>query len=151
MSAARKTTPARSKIARTIAQSPLVKTAIAGNDPNWGRIMAAAGRSGVAFDPDEASLTVCGHELFTDGQPTKFEKKTVAAALKIATSASCCWSATARGGQVLHLRFYARLYLRSMRITILKARFGVGEGLKDATAGTAGTYLGQRNWSWATR
>ncbi|MCY3021437.1 MAG: bifunctional glutamate N-acetyltransferase/amino-acid acetyltransferase ArgJ [Planctomycetota bacterium] len=69
-------------IARTIAESPLVKTAIAGNDPNWGRIVAAAGRAGVAFDPDEASLTVCGHELFKEGQPVPFDKPTVAAALK---------------------------------------------------------------------
>ena len=69
-------------IAKTIAESPLVKTAIAGNDPNWGRIMAAAGRSGVAFDPEVASLTINGHELFKDGQPTPFDKKTVADALK---------------------------------------------------------------------
>jgi len=39
------------KIARTIANSPLVKTAVAGSDPNWGRILSAAGNSGVAFDP----------------------------------------------------------------------------------------------------
>ncbi|HEY3320572.1 MAG TPA: bifunctional glutamate N-acetyltransferase/amino-acid acetyltransferase ArgJ [Planctomycetota bacterium] len=69
-------------IARTIAESPLVKTAIAGNDPNWGRIMAAAGRAGVAFDPQEAVLTVCGHELFRAGQPVEFDKQMVATALK---------------------------------------------------------------------
>ncbi len=39
------------KIARAIANSPLVKTAIAGSDPNWGRILSAAGNAGVAFDP----------------------------------------------------------------------------------------------------
>ena len=39
------------RIARTIANSPLVKTAIAGSDPNWGRILSAAGNAGVAFDP----------------------------------------------------------------------------------------------------
>ncbi len=39
------------KIARAVANSPLVKTAIAGSDPNWGRILAAAGYAGVAFDP----------------------------------------------------------------------------------------------------
>jgi glutamate N-acetyltransferase/amino-acid N-acetyltransferase len=70
------------KIARTIAESPLVKTAIAGNDPNWGRVMAAAGRSGVVFDPNEASLTLNGHELFKDGQPTEFDKPVVAQSLK---------------------------------------------------------------------
>ena len=70
------------KIARTIAESPLVKTAIAGNDPNWGRILAAAGRSGVPFDPDEASLTLNGHELFKDGQPLNGDAAAVAASLK---------------------------------------------------------------------
>jgi glutamate N-acetyltransferase/amino-acid N-acetyltransferase len=38
-------------MARTIANSPLVKTAVAGSDPNWGRILSAAGNAGVAFDP----------------------------------------------------------------------------------------------------
>jgi len=70
------------KIARTISESPLVKTALAGNDPNWGRIVAAAGRAGVNFDPDESSLTVNGHELFRNGQPLPFDKPTVAQALK---------------------------------------------------------------------
>ena len=40
------------RVARTIASSPLVKTMFAGGDPNWGRVLAAAGRSGVKFDPD---------------------------------------------------------------------------------------------------
>jgi glutamate N-acetyltransferase/amino-acid N-acetyltransferase len=46
------------EIARTIATSPLVKTALYGQDPNWGRILAAAGRAGVAFDPKEARILV---------------------------------------------------------------------------------------------
>ncbi len=45
-------------IATTIATSPLVKTALHGQDPNWGRILAAAGRAGVDFDPGRASITV---------------------------------------------------------------------------------------------
>jgi glutamate N-acetyltransferase/amino-acid N-acetyltransferase len=44
------------RVARTIAESPLVKTAIYGEDPNWGRVIAAAGRAGVEFDPDSVSL-----------------------------------------------------------------------------------------------
>lgn len=44
------------RIARSIANSPLVKTAIAGCDPNWGRILSAAGYSGVAFDPATVSI-----------------------------------------------------------------------------------------------
>ena len=42
---------AAARIARSIANSPLVKTAIAGSDPNWGRILCAAGNAGVAFNP----------------------------------------------------------------------------------------------------
>lgn len=64
-------------IARTIAESPLVKTAIAGNDPNWGRIVCAAGRSGIKIKPEDCALTVCGHDLFRDGQPLPFDAKKV--------------------------------------------------------------------------
>lgn len=46
------------RVARTIATSPLVKTALFGKDPNWGRILGAAGRAEVAFDPSEASLRI---------------------------------------------------------------------------------------------
>lgn len=46
------------KIARTIATSPLVKTAAFGKDPNWGRILGAAGRAGVTFDPSRALLRI---------------------------------------------------------------------------------------------
>lgn len=45
-------------IARTIVESPLVKTAVYGQDPNWGRVIAAAGRAGVEFDPDRVSLSI---------------------------------------------------------------------------------------------
>ena len=57
------------QIARTIANSPLVKTAVHGADPNWGRILASAGRSGVRFDPDTAVVRVGGVLLFENGQP----------------------------------------------------------------------------------
>jgi glutamate N-acetyltransferase/amino-acid N-acetyltransferase len=45
-------------VARTIGGSPLVKTAVYGEDPNWGRIIAAAGRAGVKFDPGAVSLWI---------------------------------------------------------------------------------------------
>jgi glutamate N-acetyltransferase/amino-acid N-acetyltransferase len=45
-------------IARTIVGSPLLKTAVYGEDPNWGRVLAAAGRAGVEFDPDRVSLFI---------------------------------------------------------------------------------------------
>jgi glutamate N-acetyltransferase/amino-acid N-acetyltransferase len=57
------------RVARTIANSPLVKTAVHGADPNWGRIVAAAGRAGVAFDIDRASVRVGGVLLFENGLP----------------------------------------------------------------------------------
>jgi glutamate N-acetyltransferase/amino-acid N-acetyltransferase len=47
-----------SAIARTIVGSPLLKTAVYGEDPNWGRVLAAAGRAGVGFDPDRVSLFI---------------------------------------------------------------------------------------------
>jgi glutamate N-acetyltransferase/amino-acid N-acetyltransferase len=57
------------QVARTIANSPLVKTAVHGADPNWGRIVAAAGRSGVMFDIDRATVHVGGILLFENGLP----------------------------------------------------------------------------------
>jgi len=57
------------QVARTIANSPLVKTAVHGADPNWGRIVAAAGRSGVRFDVDRATVRVGGVLLFEHGLP----------------------------------------------------------------------------------
>lgn len=51
---------AADQIARTIANSPLVKTAFAGADPNWGRVLAAAGRAGVAFDFERVDIWLAG-------------------------------------------------------------------------------------------
>ncbi len=61
-------------IAKTIANSPLVKTAMFGNDPNWGRILAAAGRAGVPFNPDRVDLDLAGIPVVRNGQPIEFEK-----------------------------------------------------------------------------
>ena len=55
--------------ARTIANSPLVKTAIHGGDPNWGRLVAAAGRSGAAFVLDRATVSVGPVQVFVSGVP----------------------------------------------------------------------------------
>lgn len=52
------------KVAETVALSSLVKTAIAGADPNWGRILAAAGRSGVPFNPDHAEIWLGGMKMY---------------------------------------------------------------------------------------
>jgi glutamate N-acetyltransferase/amino-acid N-acetyltransferase len=57
------------RVAKTIANSPLVKTAVHGADPNWGRIVAAAGRAGVSFDVNRATVHVGGILLFENGLP----------------------------------------------------------------------------------
>jgi glutamate N-acetyltransferase/amino-acid N-acetyltransferase len=56
--------------ARAIGNSPLVKTALFGCDPNWGRIVAALGRSGADFDPNAVVLTIGGILVFENGQPS---------------------------------------------------------------------------------
>ncbi|NOY40677.1 MAG: bifunctional glutamate N-acetyltransferase/amino-acid acetyltransferase ArgJ [Planctomycetes bacterium] len=70
------------KIAKTIADSPLVKTAVAGNDPNWGRIVSAAGYSGIAFDPTKVSLLVNGLLLYERGVPVVFDAAAVSESMK---------------------------------------------------------------------
>jgi glutamate N-acetyltransferase/amino-acid N-acetyltransferase len=59
-------------IAMTIANSPLVKTAIFGRDPNWGRLAMAAGRSGVAFNPAKMRISIGDVEVFRNGEPSDF-------------------------------------------------------------------------------
>ncbi|MFN7021638.1 MAG: bifunctional glutamate N-acetyltransferase/amino-acid acetyltransferase ArgJ [Phycisphaerales bacterium] len=58
------------RIARSVVDSPLVKCAIHGKDPNWGRIVTAAGNAGVPFDPRESSLVIGGVEVYRGGLPT---------------------------------------------------------------------------------
>lgn len=62
------------KIARTIANSPLVKTAIAGSDPNWGRILSAAGCSGVAFDPSKVDIYLQREKVCGSGLAAEFDE-----------------------------------------------------------------------------
>jgi glutamate N-acetyltransferase/amino-acid N-acetyltransferase len=70
------------RIAKTVANSALVKTAVAGGDPNWGRIVSAAGYAGVPFNPAGVDLTVNGHSLYERGAPVAFDARTVSAAIK---------------------------------------------------------------------
>jgi glutamate N-acetyltransferase/amino-acid N-acetyltransferase len=70
-----KTESAARKIAQTIATSPLVKTAFAGGDPNWGRIFAAAGRAGVKFDPHRVDIQMAGIPVLRAGQPLDFNER----------------------------------------------------------------------------
>ncbi len=62
------------RVARAISNSPLVKTAIAGSDPNWGRILCAAGYSGAAFDPAKVDVRVNGLYLCRRGLDSGFDE-----------------------------------------------------------------------------
>jgi glutamate N-acetyltransferase/amino-acid N-acetyltransferase len=68
-------------IARAIANSPLVKCAMNGNDPNWGRIVSAAGLCGAAFDPDQAELKLQQTSVFKSGRPMRFDAARVSKSL----------------------------------------------------------------------
>jgi glutamate N-acetyltransferase/amino-acid N-acetyltransferase len=67
--------------AYAIAHSPLVKTALSGGDPNWGRIAAAAGRSGAVFSPDELSIMIGGVDVLKNGEPTGYDVRKAARAM----------------------------------------------------------------------
>jgi glutamate N-acetyltransferase/amino-acid N-acetyltransferase len=71
-------------MARAIANSPLVKCAMHGNDPNWGRIVSAAGLAGVPFDPDRATLTLQGTVVFRNGTPLPIDAEKVSKSLAAA-------------------------------------------------------------------
>ena len=83
-------------IARAIANSPLVKTAVAGSDPNWGRIICAAGYAGVPFDPSKVDIDLQGTPVCRNGLATPFSESE----LKTKLDASDCLIRFAiRGGK----------------------------------------------------
>ena len=63
------------KIGRAIANSPLVKTAIAGSDPNWGRILCAAGYSGASFKPTAVDIYLQGKRVCKGGLAAPFDER----------------------------------------------------------------------------
>ncbi|HET6382070.1 MAG TPA: bifunctional glutamate N-acetyltransferase/amino-acid acetyltransferase ArgJ [Armatimonadota bacterium] len=69
-------------IALTIANSPLVKTALFGGDPNWGRIAMAAGRAGVSFDQERVDITLNGFEVMRSGQRVSFDEPALTDSLR---------------------------------------------------------------------
>jgi glutamate N-acetyltransferase / amino-acid N-acetyltransferase len=69
-------------IAKTVVGSPLVKTAVFGCDANWGRILAAAGYSGVSFHPDQIKILIGDHEVVADGEPVAFSEEEIRNYLK---------------------------------------------------------------------
>jgi len=76
-------TPAEAdRIARTVAESPLVKTALHGGDPNWGRVLAAVGRAGVPLDIARVSLWIGDVHVAEGGAARDYVEKTAAAAMQ---------------------------------------------------------------------
>ncbi|MEM6855870.1 MAG: bifunctional glutamate N-acetyltransferase/amino-acid acetyltransferase ArgJ [Planctomycetota bacterium] len=59
------------RVGRSVVDSPLVKTALHGADPNWGRIAMAAGKSEAKLHKNKLSIAIAGHDIYTQGQPTK--------------------------------------------------------------------------------
>lgn len=70
------------RVIRTVLSSPLVKTAVYGADPNWGRIVAAAGRSGARFELEKVNLKLGGISVLAGGTPQLFDKKDASARLR---------------------------------------------------------------------
>jgi glutamate N-acetyltransferase/amino-acid N-acetyltransferase len=91
------------KIARAIANSPLVKTAIAGSDPNWGRILSAAGNAGVAFDPRRVDIDFQDVRVCRAGLAAEFDENQLKRKLD---AAECAIRFAIRGGARGRARFW---------------------------------------------
>jgi glutamate N-acetyltransferase/amino-acid N-acetyltransferase len=70
------------KVAKAIAHSPLVKTALYGQELNWGRILCAVGYSGVALNPDKVTLSINGFSIFSKGRPVDSTRAEAEKAIK---------------------------------------------------------------------
>lgn len=69
-------------IAETVAASPLVKTAITGGDPNWGRIVSAAGYAKAEITPERTSLEICGTAIYQNGSPVEYDEASLSRTMK---------------------------------------------------------------------
>jgi glutamate N-acetyltransferase/amino-acid N-acetyltransferase len=90
------------QIARCVANSALVKCAIHGNDPNWGRIVSAAGYAGVPFDPQTAELRINGHLIFAGGCPQAFNPRELSQSMKSSFDVLIQLSVGSGPGQAVH-------------------------------------------------
>ena len=91
------------QIARSIANSPLVKTAIAGADANWGRILMAAGKAGVPFDPSKVDIYLQGVPVCRSGVAAEFSEKDVEKRMR---ADECQVRFSIRGRHRGHARFF---------------------------------------------
>ncbi len=92
------------RIARAIGNSPLVKTAVAGSDPNWGRILSAAGASGVEFDPRKVDIDLQRVAVCRGGVAAEFSE---AEMKKKLDAEECRIRFTIRGGGTGQARFWS--------------------------------------------
>ena len=90
------------RIARAVANSALVKTAITGGDPNWGRIVSAVGYAGADIEADAISLSINGHQLFKQGQPVDFNEQKVSASISESFETSIELIVGGGAGQSIH-------------------------------------------------
>ena len=70
------------QVAKEVAESALVKTAITGNDPNWGRITSAAGYAGIKFETTFLSLVINNTTVFENGAPVKYDEAALSQEMK---------------------------------------------------------------------
>lgn len=70
------------KIAKAICEGPLVKTAITGNDPNWGRIVSAAGYAGVTFREEDVSLVLNNVLIYEHGVPVEYDEAALSESMR---------------------------------------------------------------------
>jgi glutamate N-acetyltransferase / amino-acid N-acetyltransferase len=87
------------RVGRSVADSPLVKTAIYGADPNWGRIISAAGYAGVDFQEDQLSLWLGDLPVYQAGAPLPFDAQTASAYIKNNRAVSLLMRFTLGSGQ----------------------------------------------------
>ena len=99
------------KIARAIADSPLVKCAMHGNDPNWGRIVSAAGYAGAKFNPDKAKLTLAGVVVYRSGKPAAFDAAVVSERLKAKEVLADLLCGTGRGEATMWTCDFSKEYV----------------------------------------
>lgn len=95
---------AAERIARSIANSPLVKTAIGGSDPNWGRIISSAGNAGVEFDPSRVAIYLQDVLVCEDGLAADFSEKEMT---KLLNSKECSIRFVLRGRNQGQARFWS--------------------------------------------
>ncbi len=76
------------EIAKTVAASLLVKTAVTGGDPNWGRIVSAAGYAKATIKPQQVCLRICGTTIYENGTPLPFDEAALSQEMKRAEEVS---------------------------------------------------------------